>query len=371
MMYDMLLGELMRHKLRTGLTITGVAIGILLIVSLGSFSEGIKIFVDQQLAYSSGLITVIKQDISFEGIMYSKVDENVIDELADIPGIEDISGFVMGTTPEVGWFGGIDFSKVDMFSSFSVELDEGRTPEEGADEVVLGYKAAERLDAGVGDSLKIGGRSFEVVGIYKEMGTEDDDSVITTLAKAQDVLGMDGEVTMIIIKPEDVSEARSIADFINDEYGDSEEIKAGTDEDVRKFAEQLTDQMSAMTFAMGSIASFIAGIVIMNVMFMAVRERRREIGVMKAVGATNRHILIEIMAESLAITFAGSVAGLVLSVVVVQFINGFLGGSFTAVITPSLALESTAFLMAIGALAGMAPARQASRLNPIEAIRYE
>jgi len=167
-----------------------------------------------------------------------------------------------------------------------------------------------------------------------------------------------------------VAEARSIADQINEDFGDSDDVSAGTDEDVRKFAEEMTSQLSLMTFGLGSIASVISGIVIMNVMFMTVRERRREIGVMKAIGATDRQILIEIIAESVVISLAGAGLGLLMSTFSVQVINGFFGSSI-AIITPGLAVTAVTFATVIGILAGIAPARQAARLNPVEAIRYE
>jgi len=177
-------------------------------------------------------------------------------------------------------------------------------------------------------------------------------------------------VTMIVVSPANVADSRDIADYINEVYSDSDDVVAGTDEDVRKFAAQMTGQLSAMTFGLGSIASIIAGIVIMNVMFMTVRERRREIGVMKAIGATNRQVLVEIVSEAVTISLAGAAIGLFLSMFSVDFLNIFLG-SRLAVITPGLVTTSVLFAVFIGIAAGIAPARRAAMLNPIEAIRYE
>ena len=222
----------------------------------------------------------------------------------------------------------------------------------------------------VGDSIKVNGKEYEVTGISRESEGDSDSAIITSIATAQDILGMEGKVTMIVVSPANVADSRDIADYINEVYSDSDDVVAGTDEDVRKFAAQMTGQLSAMTFGLGSIASIIAGIVIMNVMFMTVRERRREIGVMKAIGATNRQVLVEIVSEAVTISLAGAAIGLFLSMFSVDFLNIFLG-SRLAVITPGLVTTSVLFAVFIGIAAGIAPARRAAMLNPIEAIRYE
>jgi putative ABC transport system permease protein len=370
MMRELMAKELMRNRLRTALTILGVAIGVLLIVSLSSFSEGITILVNQEISYSTGLVSVIQNGISFQNIFYSKVDEDLIDEFAGISGVDESAGFIMGFAPGVGFLGGIDFEKADMYSQINVGLDEGRWPADGADELAVGWSAKDRLGVSVGDDIMIDKKAYEVVGIMQETGTTDDEGVMTSLKTAQDVLKMEGKVTMITLKPVDIAYARDVADQINQEYMDSNDVTAGTDEDVRKFAATMTGQMSAMTFGLGSIALIIAGVVIMNVMFMTVRERRREIGVMKAIGATNRQVLVEIVAESMSISLIGAFLGLGLSFFSVGFINGIIGSNL-AVITANLAAEAVLFTTLIGMLAGIAPARQAARLNPVEAIRYE
>lgn len=372
MLYDLIFKELTRRKLRTVLTVMGVAIGILLVVSLSSFSEGITIFVNKQISQTTGMVSVIQSGISFQAIFSSEVDVGLVDEFASIPGVEDTSGFIMGIVPGVGFVGGVDFDKTDMFSQTSVGLDDGRWPERGADEIVVGFTAKDRLGVVVGDSVKINGKDYTVVGISEETGSsDDDDSIMTSIETAQDMLDKEGKVTMIMVKPFDVADAKDIANQINEDYGDAEDVVAGTDEDVRKFAAQMTGQLSAMTFGLGSIASAIAGIVIMNVMFMAVRERRREIGVMKAIGATNRQILLEIIAEAVLISLFGAAIGLLLSFGSVGILNSFLGTGGLAVITPNLAVEAVVFAVVIGILAGAAPARQAEKLSPVEAIRYE
>jgi putative ABC transport system permease protein len=109
----------------------------------------------------------------------------------------------------------------------------------------------------------------------------------------------------------------------------------------------------------------------MNVMFMSVRERRKEIGVMKALGATTTEILSQVILEAVIITLVGEAIGLVLSFGTVSAVNSAMGGQMTATITPYLLVLVTFFAVGIGVFAGLLPAREASRLQPAVVLRYE
>jgi putative ABC transport system permease protein len=129
-------------------------------------------------------------------------------------------------------------------------------------------------------------------------------------------------------------------------------------------------QLNLMTFALGSIAALISGIVIMNVMIISIRERRRQIGTMKAVGATNKQVLLSTLLEAVAISVSGAVVGIILSFGGAAYINMILMQPL-ALVTPRLIIQGILFAAFIGAVSGILPARQAARLSPIEALRYE
>lgn len=279
-MLDMVFKQLGRHKARTILTVLGVAIGILLITTLSSFSEGISTTIDEQLTYLAGKITITAEGIGFENIIASELDESLVEELEDFPGIERASPFIAGVVPDVGSVGGVLVDDLDLFE-FDIELSEGRLMEEGEDELVLGSNYAERTGLRAGDELEVRGKRYDIVGVWKETGTEDDNGFTTSYEPAQEILRMQDKVSVIILIPVNTDEIEEVADDIADTFDD---IQVLSDKDAARSAEDFTGQLSVMTLALGSIAIIIAGLGIMNVMFMSVRERRKEIGVMKALG---------------------------------------------------------------------------------------
>ena len=121
----------------------------------------------------------------------------------------------------------------------------------------------------------------------------------------------------------------------------------------------------------GSIAAFVGGLGVMNTMIMAIIERRREIGVMKAIGASNSMVLKQILTESALISSIGGVAGICFGSMAAIGINIFAGGIITATVTPFLVIGALLFALALGVFGGFYPAWKAAKLDPVEALRYE
>jgi len=370
MILDMVRVGLGRHKLRTALTITGVIIGILLITTMASFSEGISVTINEEMNFISGFVTVVQEGTTFATVMNSEVDEELVKDIEEIDGVEKavpivfstVEGFLVGGFPIEG--------NEDMFSSLDIGLEAGRYYDDDSyDEVILGNKIAEEGDYAIGDIIRLRSHDYEVVGIVNEMGTRDDYSIGMSLDAAQELIGKKDKVTLILVKPTFVEAAEDVAEEINDELGD-EGIVAATNKDVQRSAAELTRQINIMTYSVGGVAAIIAAIVIMNVMFMSVRERQREIGTLKAIGATDWQILLEVMGESLVIGLIGGVVGTALSFIVVAAMNNYLEGSVVT-ITPRLIILSITFALLLGLMGGILPARRAAQLDPVKALRYE
>jgi len=354
----------MRHKLRTGLTALGVMIGVLLIVSLGSFSEGIEKTVNRELSFLSGLVTVAEEGIDYQSVRFSELDESLVEELGQMSNVEKAAGFLFVSIPNVPPITGFNVEDLDV-TNFDVGIKEGRYYEEGSNEIMAGANIADKLHLSVGDNYKIRDVEYEVVGIFEKTGTSDDDGLFASLEIAQEMAGKEDKVSVILLKPENAEESEAIAREINENY---DEVIAATDKDAARSAKDFTGQLNAMTVILSSISAIIAGIGIMNVMFMSVRERKREIGTMKALGATGKQIMFIILVESTTISLFGAIVGIGLSYLVVYQI-GLIGA--IAVITPKLLFKAVMFAVFLGLFAGFLPARQASKLDPITALRYE
>ncbi len=366
MMIDLVFKQLGRHKARTALTVLGVAIGILLVTTLSSFSEGITSRVNTELTYLSGVITVTASNIGFESFSMSELDGSVADEIASISGIERVAPIMAGSIPGLGEIYGADLDSLDVIN-IDVSATEGRYFEDGSDELILGSDYAKSSGLRVGDEVTVRGKRHEIVGVLEPTGASEDKGLIGDFNEVQEMLGMGDKVTLIFAKPFDAGETESIARDIENRF---DNVQALTEKDAVRKAGEFTTQLSVMTFGMGSIAAIIAGLGIMNVMFMSVRERRREIGTMKALGATTYQILGQIILEAVLLTVIGEVIGLLLSMMAVNALNS-LTDQVSATITPWLVITVSLFAVGLGVFSGILPAREAARLDPAVVLRYE
>ncbi len=359
--------EFERHKLRTFLTMLGVTIGIFLVTSVSSFSEGIMVYVNDQISITSGLVTVSERDLLSFQIQNSKVDQSLVDDVRSLSGVERVAELLFVST-DVGQVTGGTEEGSEIFRGQSIVIEDGRDIERGQRELVAGRKIADSRGYGVGDVVKIEGADFEIVGIMEETGRDQlDNGISADLSVLQDVTGRENSISIMMVQPASAEDADLIERAINDDF---EDISAATDKSIMNSVNDMLGQLSMMTFALGSIAALISGIVIMNVMMMAVRERRREIGTMKAVGASNKQVLASIVFESVSISAMGAIIGIALSFGGAAFLNSVLGSPL-ALVTPRLIVQGMLFACAIGVVSGLLPARQAAKLNPIEALRYE
>ncbi len=133
---------------------------------------------------------------------------------------------------------------------------------------------------------------------------------------------------------------------------------------------QITDVLTIFLGAIAGISLLVGGIGIMNIMLVSVTERTREIGLRKAVGARRRDILLQFLVEAVALSLVGGIVGVIVGVLGAQLISTLAEG-FGAVVTPQAVVLATTFSAAVGLFFGIYPARRASLLNPIDALRYE
>ena len=373
---DLALKNIMRVKTRTGLTIFGVLIGITAIVALGSISEGIRTMINEELEFLGGTIMVTSEEgggfmMGFQG---SEITSEQIDELKSFSGVKEVVPLTFAVGEITAMQGpeyvivGVDPAQQDFYIGKGIELDTGRELESNDElSILLSYQYAEDHDLKVGDTLEFKEEDFEVVGILKEGVGDSDNIIVMPLGTMMDVYDMDSYGAAYVV-PEDVGKIESLAEEIEDDF---DGFSAQTQAEIANQASQIVDTISIFTLGIAGISAIVGGLGVMNTMIMSIMERRREIGIMKAVGATSRFVLTQILLESIMITLIGGLLGVTLGILGSYSLRFVSIGLARARVTFELILGSLAFTTILGMFGGFYPAWKAAKLDPIEAIRYE
>lgn len=388
-----------RHrKISSALTILGIIIGIAAIISLVSIGEGLKLSVlDQLESFGSDKLIISPSSGTSSGFGVSTLlGENLVESdvrrIENINGVKTAAGILFKSLPikfgkEVSssYVIGIRVEDADkiFFEMQTYELDQGRYFRDGESGVIdIGSGIAKDMfdkEVEMGDSLYIKDKKFKVIGILKSMGNgQDDASIYMSMDDLRDLTGSGDSITMIFAKVSDSSGIEDIADDIekklNKEYGEGTYSAISS----QQIMDSVGSIISVISFVLGGIASIslvVAGVGISNSMFTSVLERTKEIGIMKAVGATNYNILEIFLVESALLGFFGGIIGCVLGIVLSQLISivavGALPVEFKTVVSLEMIGLSLLFAVAVGIVSGLIPARKASMLQPVEALRYE
>lgn len=391
------------RTLRSLLTILGIVIGVFLIVSLLSLSEGIKETITKQLTSLGGEMIFIMpgSESNMMSMMMGgeKLESQDIAAIRKTAGVDktlamSYSGSVLRYKEEsksafisgISWKEGLDI--VQKYQGWT--LAQGRWPIPGKKEVLIGTQLANETfkeKVRPNTEITIKGRRFEVVGVLNSLGNKTDDSfAYIDMSIYQNLTGeKQGSAQVAMVKIEDGVSVDEVAQEIKENLKATRKRRVGTDE--ADFAVITSDKMSDIAgnvlgviqlaiMAFASIAILVGGIGIMNSMFTSVRERTKEIGIMKAIGAKNSAVLSIFLFEAGIIGLIGGVGGTLLGVIMAKSIEAY--GQvhplfyFSAVISPALIIFGLVFSFIIGCLSGFFPAKKASHLKPVEALRrYE
>jgi len=394
--------NLRTRKLRSWRTIIGVIIGVFLIVSLISLSEGLKGAVLQQLRMMGKELVMIMPG-EFENIMTTMIGGAKLkdEDLEIIRKISEVDVVVpMVYTAEsmryenekktVLLYGNPWEEALKIYiNDMGWSLSSGRWPIPSKNEVVIGSLVDKDIFPGLktGDEIVIKGRKFKVVGILNSIGSKQDDSMVgIDLEIFKNITGIRKGANMAFAKVKPGYSADIVAQKIKSELESSRKRKRGekpesaaytvlTSEKVSKIVNDIMGLIQAVIIGFASIAVIVGGIGIMNTMYTSVRERVKEIGIMKAVGAKNSTINIIFLIESGFFGMIGGIGGTFLGLLFSKTIEIYFQFHplfyLKASLSPSLIIFSLTFSFLVGCVSGFLPARAASKLNPVDALRYE
>ena len=396
---------LSRNRLRAGLTMLGIVIGVGAVIAMVSIGEGAKQAVRKQIATMGTNVIIIWPSYTtvsgVRGAQGSAVTLTVADAMdlkKKIPILSDTAwakrdtlqivngnrnwnSTVTGISPSYliirdwSFHSGGGLTQADLDSASRVAL--------------LGQTVVNNLfDTGeepVGATIRIKNVPFRVIGVLSpkgqsSQGVDQDDIVFIPFSTAErkvfgtSFLGSVGAVSASTDRAEDlplaVEQIREVMRSRHRLLGEQpDDFIIRTQVDIGKVQEDTSQTLTAMLLAIASVSLLVGGIGIMNILLVSVTERTREIGIRMAVGAKRRHILVQFLIEAITLSLVGGCLGIVL---------GILGARLTTVIAgwPTIISADTVgiafgFSVAVGLFFGLYPANKAARLNPIEALRYE
>ena len=389
------------NKIRSFLTVLGIIIGVLAVVIMVAVGETVQTEItDQFSSLGTNTIVIRAGAARIGGVRTGNRQTLTTDDAAIIAKLPDVAAItpVQASGAQVvygnkNWATSMIGVYPDYTTVQSVDIEYGAFFDDAAVRnastyAVIGPKTATELGMDknpVGEVIRIQNVPFVIVGVAKErgdtaMGSQDDMVMIpiTTLKKRFQGSPFPNSVSMIALKLFQDADNSVVIDQVSALLRDRHRLKDGDEDDfmimdMRQIMETMTTvtgYLKLLLIAIAAVSLLVGAIGIMNMMLVSVAERTREIGIRKAIGARERHIITQFLAESIMISFIGSMIGLVLGVGLAQGVGRFILGYNVPFSLWPVALSITVAVV-VGLASGVVPAIKAAKLNPIDSLRYE
>jgi putative ABC transport system permease protein len=380
----MALKSIKNNKLRAFLTMLGIIIGVSSVIVLVSMAQGSTSNVTSQInQLGSNLLTINTQGTDVT------LTEDKINELSKVDGVKAISPVVSSrgyvkkekTTSQVSLVG----TNAAYESVRNAKVSQGRFITDLDDEyrqkvAVLGSETASTFfgaDNPVGQYVQIEGTSFKIIGVLaskgSSMGQSGDNMVIVPLSTGERLAGTT-TISQVYLQ----GKSESQMDIVTNEVkmamaslypNKSDYYSVTNQQDIMDTMSSVSNTMTMMLGGIASISLLVGGIGIMNIMLVSVSERTKEIGIRKAIGAKRRDVLGQFLIEATVLSSMGGVIGILAGLGIGNLLDTFM--SMSVSFSNSVILLSFLFSLAVGVVFGVFPANKASKLNPIQALRYE
>ncbi|WP_407413458.1 ABC transporter permease [Methanobrevibacter sp.] len=357
-----------RRKNSAILAIVGICIGIVVIVALGGITNGLVSTFEDTVHAGGSDFSICGKDTGDSAYGTNTIDANWTEIIGNVSGVAEVMPIYVILTPI-----GDDYMKTligiepNGTSMADISLSSGRMFNNNSSEVIVGKVYAQDNNLSVGDNLTVDGEDFEIVGIYETGDTNMAKAVFTSITKVAEINDDNNSISNIYVKVASGQDPQKVADRIDEKYGDNITTISSIME-MEQMADML-NMLKASSWGISLLAIVVGALGIINTMLMSVFERTREIGVLKAVGWSNRKILTMIVGESLVITILSAVIGSVIGFVVTTLLGPMM--NVTPSFTPEIFVQAFVIAIIVGIIGGLYPAVKAVKLPPTEALRYE
>ncbi len=381
-----------RNKTRTLLTSLGITIGVLSVVMLIALGLGLKNYINQQFeSLGTNLVMVMAGNIeggniqemrsTMSGVSFDEQDYLAVKKVRGIDYVSPLvyksaiiesdketkSGFLEGTNE--------DYFKISNTKMEIGELFTKADVQSRSKKGVIGYTLAENLFGNAknayGKSVRAENLRIKIIGVMTKIGDPDTDGALiipykTTYGTLNPDKSFYGIFAGVSSKDAVEQVKTDIKNALLKKYKD-EEFSVVDSTQLLNMINQIFGMINAVLVAIGSISLLVGGIGIMNIMYATVTERTKEVGIRRAIGATQKDILMQFLTEAVTLSLLGGILGLVIAIILVLIIRLF----FPASINAFSVIITFVISSGIGIVFGVFPARRAAKLPPIEAIRYE
>ncbi len=340
---------------------------------MGSLTEYFNVMIDNALTLAAKSITVAPK-----GGLHALLTESDRRAIERVPGVRAVveltaaqfkpgGGVQMGPAPTVY---GIGFEYFDLEPP---DLKQGRSLQRGdIYQAVIGSKIASTEKLDIGSAFTWRDHEFTVVGIMKEIQTAPDTWILIPLETARHVMKQPNLVSAMYVYPRDMADADALVKRIQTSV---DTVTVQTMEDTMAQVRSGLAIFNVILLSGAIISALVGGLAVINTMIMNVNERTREIGLKKAIGATDGEIIREYVMEAALLGLIGGLVGLGLGIGMANLLNAAvaqsLGGIDIFLVTPRLATVAVGFALFLSGLAGLYPAWNAARLDPVQALRQE
>jgi putative ABC transport system permease protein len=399
------LRAILRNKLRAFLTTLGIVIGVGAVIAMMAIGAGAKARVEEAFAAMGTNVLIIQQGSSSSsgvrggfGSMPTLTWEDLAAIRNDVGAVKAAAPMLRLNMPVIGedqnWTTSVTGTSPEYFviRNWPIALGSSLSQPDvdgGSKIIVLGQTVVDKLYGPnanpVGQTVRVGNAPFQVVGVAAKKGQSatgqdyDDAAFIpfTTFArKVQGSLGkyLQGSIMIAATSSDTTTRAQQdITALLRDRHhvapGEEDDFQIRNLSEIAGAQQQGTETMTLLLASVAAVSLVVGGIGIMNIMLVSVTERTREIGIRMAIGAEPRHILMQFLIEALSLSVAGGLIGVAAGVGVATWLAGRF--HWPVLIQPDVITVSVGFSALVGIVFGIYPARKASQLDPIDALRFE